>query len=499
MHRLVPCCLPLALAVLAGMAGAHAQEGAPGTIQGESRTGPAAATASHSCDPLAHGARGDDATDNTAAIQAAIDACSARGGGRVSFGDGVFLTGPIALKDHVTLELARGTRLRAVAQADRFVWAFIGRPFRPHEALISGVNVSDVGIIGEGTIDGQGAELWWPAAVAAREALRAGAKSWGPGMEKVPASNGLPRPWLIEFYNARRVLLRGVHLTNAPMWTVALRYSEDVVMRDVRIANAPDSPNTDGIDIVSSRKVSLSNLSIDTGDDGIAIKAGLPGPDMPKRAARNITISNVHFDQGRGLAIGSELAHGVEHVRINGAHFTGTQYGIRIKAGRDRGGDVGDVLVRHARMTDVAVPISIDTSYPSEPREAAQPGSSTGNPTASPAGTQAGTVATGSAVTGAVATRAETAMPVTPLTPHIHDITIQHFFASGARRAGLLAGLPEAPLRDIRLQHVSIASRGEGMVLRHVEGSFSGVKITAARGKPVEEGPKTQVAVLEAP
>ena len=63
------------------------------------------------CDVAKYGAKGDGVTKDTKAIQAAIDACTAKGGGIVTLSKGIFLSGPIVLKDNVTLNLAAGTML----------------------------------------------------------------------------------------------------------------------------------------------------------------------------------------------------------------------------------------------------------------------------------------------------------------------------------------------------------------------------------------------------
>ena len=150
---------PLALALSAGAAQAITVVGNP-------------------CSPLTHGAVGDgvvgtnSGTLNTTAIQAAINACNAQGGGIVSLspvpsGQNVYLTGPIRLLDHVLLQINAGVTLLATTDEGQYSIAFLDypapgtnvfpfTPTQPYEALIFAFGAVDTGIIGGGVINGQG-------------------------------------------------------------------------------------------------------------------------------------------------------------------------------------------------------------------------------------------------------------------------------------------------------------------------------------------------------
>ncbi|MBV9782508.1 MAG: glycoside hydrolase [Acidisphaera sp.] len=296
-------------------------------------------------DPCEPAAIGDGRTDNTAALQAAIDACSADGGGLVTLSGGVFVTGPILLRDHVLLNVEAGATLQGTADPTRYEGAFIGFPYRPREALISAYGARDVGVIGQGTIDGQGAP-WW-------------------------AASGLPRPWLIEFYRTRSAVVEGVTIRDAPMWGIVARYSTSVFINEVSIRNPADSPGTDGIDVVSSHNVRISRASIDTGGDCIALKSGLPGLAVPPVPTGNVRIADSTLGAGLGLSIGSEAGGGISHVQVRNVAFHGTQSGIRISTGRDRGNEISDLSYRNITMTGVGTPISFSADDPGA--DAAQP------------------------------------------------------------------------------------------------------------------------------
>src|ERR1700687_2395982 len=106
------------------------------------------------CDPLTYGAVGDGLTDNTVAIQTAIDTCAANGGGIVPFNSGIFLTGPFTLKSYITLQVNAGGTILGTTDQSRYVPAYIGTPYRPNQALVSAADATGVAIIGSGTIDG---------------------------------------------------------------------------------------------------------------------------------------------------------------------------------------------------------------------------------------------------------------------------------------------------------------------------------------------------------
>jgi polygalacturonase len=223
-----------------------------------------------------------------------------------------------------------------------------------------------------------------------------------------------------------------------------------VLIRNVRILAPYPSPNTDAVDPFSSSNVRIDHLYADTGDDDIAIKSGAinsPGGDDP---ARDITITDCTFKHGHGLSIGSEIAGGAHNIVAERIHFEGTDNGIRVKANRDRGNDVSDLVFRDIDMIDVKNPVVISEYYPR---------------ILPPAGEVA-------------------PQPVTRLTPHFHNIVLENVTATGGEMAGAIVGLPEAPVDDVVLQNVTLNGK-TGLSIGYANVVLEKVKVTADQGDAI--------------
>jgi polygalacturonase len=389
--------------------------------------------ASSSCNPREHGAKADGVSKDTAAIQAAIDACEQKGGGTVRLVTGTYLTAPIVLKSNITLQLDKGATL--LGSADHADYPPLTMFHLPDlQPLVSATNASNVAITGDGVIDGQG-QTWWEMARSIQDHGILGA--------------GHPRPKLITFDHCRHVRVEGVTIQNSPMWQLVPYYSDDVIIRNIKILAPAHSPNTDAIDPFSSSDVIIDHVFSDVGDDNIAIKSGpinSPGPDDP---SRDITITDCTFLHGHGLSVGSEIAGGAQNIRAERIHFDGTDNGIRIKANRDRGNDVGHLIFRDIDMKDVKNALIISEYYPK-----------------------------------VLPPDGEAAQPITRLTPHFHDITLENVTATGSTSAGAIVGLPEAPILGVMLRNVKIEAQ-HGLTVGYAEVSEQGVDVKVAEGPPV--------------
>ena len=392
--------------------------------------GTLAIASSAECNPRSFGARGDGIKKDTRAIQAAIDACAERGGGTVHLTAGTYLSAPIVLKSNITLQLDKGATL--LGSPDHADYPAITEFRAPGlQSLVRATNTENVTIAGEGVIDGNG-ESWWEMARKIKDSGVLG--------------NDHPRPRLVVFDHCKNVRVTGITLQNSPMWQLVPYYSDHVVIRNVRVLAPQHSPNTDAVDPFSSSNVVIDHLYADVGDDDIAIKSGAinsPGPDAP---SRDITITDCTFLHGHGLSIGSEIAGGAHNIRAEHISFTGTDNGIRIKANRDRGNDVGNLTFRDITMKGVKNALIISEYYPR----------------ILPQGE-------------------EMAQPVTRLTPHFHDIAIENLRADDSKSAGAIVGLPEAPVLNVVLRNISI-SAVHGLNVGYASVSGKHVTVTASDG-----------------
>ena len=399
--------------------------------------------ATKQCDARTYGAKGDGVTKDTKAIQAAIDDCNkAKGGGTVTLSGGTFLTGPILLKSYITLEIAKGAVLLGSPDRADYPAVTFARQ-QTVQSLVSAVNAENVTITGEGTIDGNG-KVWWDYIVGAKDAGVLG--------------NDHPRPMGVVFDHTSHVRMEGVTVQNSGFWQIVPYYADDVVIRNVRIL-APKSPNTDAIDPFSSTNVVIDHVFSSTGDDNIAIKSGAinsPGPDAPSDM---ITITDCTFENGHGLSIGSEIAGGVRNVRAERIHFKGTDQGIRIKSGRDRGNDVSNLSFKDLTMEDVKTAVLITEYYPHPAPEGEVP-----------------------------------AEPVGRLTPKFHNITIENLTATGSDSAGTIVGLPESPVLGLTMKNVHIAAK-TGMSIAYATVVMDDVVVTPQTGEAMKIAPTAKVKI----
>jgi polygalacturonase len=394
------------------------------------------------CDPAQFGAKADGVTKDTSAIQAAIDDCAARGGGTVRLSKGVYLSAPIVLKSNITLAVARGAILMGSPDHGDYPQMLVFRA-QGQQSLISAVNAHDVAITGGGVIDGNGAS-WWTGADGKRPNSILGV--------------GVFRPRLIVFDHSRHIRMTDVTVQNSPSWQIVPYYSDDIVFRGIKVLAPANSPNTDAIDPFSSSNMLIEHVTADVGDDNVAIKSGAinsPGPDSP---ATNITIRDCVFAHGHGVSIGSELAGGAQHIHVEHIVFKGTDFGIRIKANRDRGADVSDISVKDIRMTDVKTAILITEYYPGTPPEGDNP-----------------------------------PKPITRLTPFFHNIRIENVTAVGSGAAGAIFGLPESVVKDVTFRNVHFAA-GTGMVIGDANVRLLDVSVKATQGKPIDVRPSAKVS-----
>lgn len=240
-------------------------------------------------DPRQFGAKADAKTVDTQAIQAAIDACAAAGGGAVRLSGGVFLSGAIVLRSNVALEIdadatLQGSRNRAdYAEPASLQAAHPGTKQRVASALVSGENLEHVAIRGPGKIDGSGSAF----------------------RDKTQR-----RPKAIMLVGCRDVLIEDLHMESAGSWMQHYRDCQDMVIRRITVFNHA-SFNNDGLDLDGCRNVAISHCKIDSDDDALVLKS------LSKRPCENITISDCEVSTHcNALKMGTESGGGFRNITI---------------------------------------------------------------------------------------------------------------------------------------------------------------------------------------
>jgi hypothetical protein len=248
----------------------------------------------------------------TQGVQAAIDACSAKGGGVAYVPPGQYVTGPIWLKDGVELRLEAGATISPSQNAAD--WPS-GVP-----ALINSQGARNIAITGRGTIDGK-AQYEYAAArgldTEIREEMELARRA---GVEMKRYYRIGVQKYNVVLRDSREIRIEGVRLVNAPLWTVRLQDCDQVWIRGVYIySDLEKGVNADGIDIVSSSNVAISDSTIITADDAICLKtqSWRPGRTTPSavRPTENITVTNcILSSSSTAMMIGTETHADIRHV-----------------------------------------------------------------------------------------------------------------------------------------------------------------------------------------
>ena len=386
--------------------------------------------------------------DNTAAIQAALDAAVAAGGGMVVVPAGTFLTSYLQIGSKTVLHLSAGATLKMLA-IDNYDTDGNGYHKMENPLITGKSGASDIVIEGESRetsiIDGQGAP-WWDEVEAAKN-----------------ENKSTTRQALIRFWQGSRYLFRNFRIQNAPNTNITIGKNGDgshATAHDITIKNpasdaSDPSHNTDGFPIWT-QYVNIYDCEIDTGDDNVVCD----------RDAQYVHVWNCDLKAGHGASFGS-YTHNMHDIIYEDLTFTGTDCGFRLKSNIGRSGDVYNIIFRNSTMTGVPSPFIITSWYDDLPS----------SPTATDE-TEAAYIAKNSGQTY-----------TEEYVPKFHDILIKNVTVSGyttyrtsdKNYYGLfIYGRPESKVYDVTFDNVNI-THAKGVKMNFCEGiKFKNCSITVS-------------------
>ncbi len=347
-------------------------------------------------------------------------------GGTLHLGPGIWTSLPLSLRSDMSLHLAEGAILRAPSLRDTWpvlsartaagemLGSWEGLPDACFAAPVHAIGAERLVIEGRGILDGSGsAGDWW---------------TW-----PKESRNGARRPRGLHLIGCRDVTLLGFTIRNAPSWTVHPQGCEGLKAVGLHIQAPHDSPNTDGFDPEGCTNVLIEGVRFSVGDDCIAIKAGKRGNGGEAdhlKETRGVTVRHCLMERGHGgVVIGSEMSGGVHDVTVEDCDMKGTDRGLRLKTRRGRGGSITNIAMRRVTMDGVLVPLSANAHYFCD-----WDGHDEWVQSRAPA-------------------------PVAEGTPQIDGISVEDVDVHGlALAAGVFLGLPEMPIRNIRIRRLRIHS-----------------------------------------
>ncbi|KAI3987901.1 hypothetical protein MKX01_021015 [Papaver californicum] len=279
-----------------------------------------------------YGATGDGIHYDTPHIQAAIDACHAKGGGHVNFPAGNYLTATIYLKSGVVLDLQQNATILGGTELSDY----------PLESrrwyVVLAESATDVGIMGQGIIDGQG-----PKFVEKINERKNIMVSWN----ATGACFGDEcRPRLVGFLDCTNVGVSDVLFTQPAYWCLHIVRCENTSIDGLSISGDFNTPNNDGIDIEDSNNTVITRCNINTGDDAICPKTST-GP------VYNLTVSNSWIrTKSSAIKLGSSSWYDFKGLLFDNITIVDSHRGLALQL-RD-GGNASDITFSN---------ININTRY----------------------------------------------------------------------------------------------------------------------------------------
>ncbi len=379
------------------------------------------------------GALGDGRTNDTSFLQAAVCACPKEG--TVYIGKGTYLSGPLFLKSDINLWIDKDAVLLGITDRKAYpvlqgmtgttderdeynLGSWEGNPLSCFASLITGIDIQNVRIFGDGVIDGNAQNGDW----------------WVNPKEK----RGAFRPRLIFLNRCKNITLQGVTVQNSPSWTIHPYYSDDINILGLTIRNPDNSPNTDGIDPESCCNVNIIGTDISVGDDCIAIKSGKYYMALRHyKKTENINIRNCRLNRGHGsVTVGSECAGGVDKVAVSKCIFDSTDRGLRIKTRRGRGkrSILENIVFTDILMRDVKMPFTVNMFYFCDPDGHSE----------------------------YCQTRKK--LEVNDMTPVIRNICARNINCTDAEVSFITVyGLPESKVEEVRIENVNVSFKDKSL------------------------------------